>query len=131
MNFNEGVVLGSGTKRSSTRLTERYKSTSCRKNWRRRNIQWMLSAVFSCSAPWEYWAEETNLTPDCDYEKKRIWEHKLKKVRKGYGNTSKKSKKRKWEHKWKSRKVCYQKVSLNQSNFKECELRFFNRVNYS
>ena len=60
----------------------------------------MLSAVFSCSAPWEYWAEETNLTPDCDYEKKRIWEHKFKKklekdmgtqvrkVRKENGNTS-------------------------------------------
>lgn len=78
MNFNEGVVLGSGTKRSSTRLRGIKAPVAARID-AQRNIQWMLSAVFSCSAPWEYWAEETNLTPDCDYEKKRIWEHKLKK----------------------------------------------------
>lgn len=59
----------------------------------------MFLVFFLCSVFWEYWVEEMNFILDCDYEKKRIWEYKLKKVRKGYGNISKKSKKRKWEYK--------------------------------
>ena len=53
----------------------------------------MLSAVFSCSAPWKYWAEETDLTPDCDYEKKKYGNTNLKKLEKDMGTQVKKVRK--------------------------------------
>ena len=103
MNFNEGVVLGSGTKRSSTRLTERYKSTSCRKNWRTaKHTMDALSSLFmqsplgilgrgdeSHSRLWIRKKKRSTSTGNTNLKKlEKDMGTQVRKVRKENGNTS-------------------------------------------